>query len=198
MSSNEPSQAPDSWKPVLLRALIAAGYGALTIFWQEPDTRIMAVTGALYLAGTGAAIFWLQAVVARHEAVMTAGPPKLVRPLQLTALLLLAAGLGVLFQGPGGFAVVAAMGLGAAGVLELYLGIRRRAMLISRDWRITGVVNIGAGLVLACLPAFTAAEPHAIMGVLGGSAIIVAVVLILAALSLYSEAPLRPVHRARP
>lgn len=193
MIDDEQAQLPSwIWKPVLLRALIAAGYGILTIFWQEPGPVTMAVTGGLYLVGTGAAVYWLQAgfAIERDRAGRLHFGTS-TRLLLATALLLAATGAVLLFQTPAGSAIAAAVGLIAAGVLELYLGLRYRSIALSRDWVITGVVNIGAGMILAALPALTSVQPHAVMGVLGGSAIIVAVVLILAALSLRHDASVR-------
>jgi hypothetical protein len=43
------------WKPVLVRAAVALGFGALTVFWASPSQAGMGWAGGLYLLATGGA-----------------------------------------------------------------------------------------------------------------------------------------------
>ncbi|GAB3528295.1 hypothetical protein GCM10027402_29910 [Arthrobacter monumenti] len=176
------------WKPLLLRALIAAVFGALTIFWQEPSALVMGISGAFYLIGTGVAIHWLREKL--RSAREIPDNPLTLRLLRFSAGVLLGGGVAtVTFTTPEIFSIVVTVALLLAGAVEIFLGLKhRRTTEIGRDWLITGVVNAATALILPALPLFAPLEPHALLGVLGGSAIITAVVLLLAALGYRHEA----------
>lgn len=184
------------WQPLLVRALVAAAFGALTIFWQEPSGRVMALSGAFYLLGTGAATHWLRERLRGKDPT-----PDSVLTLRLllfsTAVLFVGGVLTVTLTTPELFAISAAAALLIAGAVEIFLGLRhRRSSVIGRDWLITGVVNAATALVLLALPLLAPREPHSVLGVLGGSAIITAVVLLLAALGYRHDARTVPPVRA--
>lgn len=167
------------WKPVLARAAAAGALGLLSIFWRDPSIPVMSTAGGLYLLATGASL-WL---LTRSGSL----------PADARQLLLIAAGayavggaLAVVLQAPLFFALVAGSALLAGGVVETILGVRhRRRHPLATDWLITGPVSLGTAVLL---PLFIELEAHALLGVLGGSAIIVAVVLLLAALSYRHDA----------
>ena len=48
----------DLWKPVLLRAIAALGFGAVTIFWATPSVEVMAWAGGIYALATGVVMLW--------------------------------------------------------------------------------------------------------------------------------------------
>ncbi|WP_155852695.1 DUF308 domain-containing protein [Arthrobacter sp. H14] len=183
------------WKPLLLRALIAAVFGALTIFWQEPSALVMGGSGAFYLIGTGVAMYWLRDRL--RQSAGSSGDALTLNLLRSAGIALAVGGvLIVIFPTPEIFSIVVTIALLPAGAVEIFLGLRhRRTTVIGRDWLITGVVNAATGLILPAVPLFAVLEPHALLGVLGGSAIITAVVLLLAALGYRHEAQsARPVH----
>lgn len=156
------------WAPILIRSAVAAAYGALTVFWQEPDDAVLTVAGGLFLLLTGAAM----AVTA-----VSAGQRRPLKPLLLVeAAVYAAAALTVLLVGTtGAFCLAAAAALIIAGALELALWRRFRTdFLPARDWLITGGVSVGSGILL---PVFLELGAHAQLGVSGGGAIIVAVIL---------------------
>lgn len=177
------------WQPLLLRALIAAVFGAFTIFWQQPTATIMAMSTGFYLVGSAASVYLLRARLRSPEAGAKSG--KLTqRLLRLTGVALAVGGLlDVMFQTPGAYMPLVGATLLVAGVVEIVLGLRhRRGGGIGRDWLITGTVNAATALLLVLLPLFAPPEPHAMLGVVGGSAIIIAVLLVLAALGYRHDA----------
>jgi uncharacterized membrane protein HdeD (DUF308 family) len=177
------------WQPLLLRALIAAVFGAFTIFWQEPGPIAMAVSTGLYLVGSAAAVYLLRNKLRGTQA--GAKSERLTQGLLRVTGLVLAVGglLSVMFRTPGAYMPLIGATLLLAGVVEIVLGLRhRRDGGLGRDWLITGAVNAATALLLVLLPLFAPPEPHALLGVVGGSAIITAVLLILAGLGYRHDA----------
>ncbi|UNK46114.1 hypothetical protein [Arthrobacter sulfonylureivorans] len=199
------TQAAAFWQPVLIRALVAAAFGAITIFWQEPGRTVMAVAGGLFLLLSGGAVWLLarQPAAAAHRQLL----------LLQAAVLAVTGVLACVFQTVPMFTVLATAALLVSGGAELMLGWSNRppgaakgrpaagagpaaapgstsgadgaGSVLARDWLITGAVSVGFGIAL---PFFSYLGPHALLGVLGGAAIITAVVLLIAALSLRHDA----------
>lgn len=171
----------DLWKPVLLRAMVALVFGAVTIFWAAPSVEVMAWAGGIYLLATGVLVLW---GVPKTGFGREGGPGKL-----FSAAGLILAGTGVallLLHGDLLFGVIAALGLGLAGVIELLCGLRnRRSHVLARDWLASGVIGIGTG---AAIPFFIGLGAHALLGVAGGGAIIAGVLWVLSALTLRHDA----------
>jgi len=175
------------WIPILLRSVIAAVYGALTIFWQEPTLPVLAAAGGIYLVLTGVSV-WRMAALARASQV-----PAVPAALLAAAAIYAAAGVIVaVFQSNEVFAYVAAAALLIGGAIELVFWYRARKLFVpARDWLITGVVGIGAGVLL---PVFLAlpegSQVQALLGVSGGAAVITAVILAISGLGLRHDASL--------
>ncbi|MEV7648266.1 hypothetical protein [Arthrobacter sp. NPDC089319] len=200
------TQAAAYWQPVLIRALVAAAFGAITIFWQEPGRTVMAVAGGLFLLLSGGAVWLLarQPAAAAHRQLL----------LLQAAVLAVTGVFACVFQTVPMFTVLATAALLVSGGAELMLGWSNRpsgadaqgraaagtgpaaapgstagadgaGSVLARDWLITGAVSVGFGIAL---PFFSYLGPHALLGVLGGAAIITAVVLLIAALSLRHDA----------
>ena len=166
---------------MLLRAVLALVFGAVTVFWAAPPVAAMGWTGGLYLLATGLVLMW---------SVKKTGLPHGHR----TAKVLAAAGAVLTGTGaavgllPGNlvFGVIGALGLGLAGAAELYLGTAtRRRSVLARDWIASGVIGLGTA---AALPFFIDLGPHALLGVAGGGAIISGVLWTLAGLTLRHDA----------
>ena len=173
--------AADLWKPVLVRAAVALGFGAVTVFWAAPSTAGMGWAGGIYLLATGVALLWsvnktgLRAGSGSSKVLSAAG----------AVLTGTGAALG-LMSGNLLFGVLAALGLGLAGAAELYLGITSRGRsVLARDWIASGVVGVGTACLL---PFFIDLGPHALLGVAGGGAIISGVLWMLAGLTLRHDA----------
>lgn len=172
---------PNLWKPVLLRSVAALAFGAVTIFWPSPSVELMGWAGGLYLLATGLLIL---------RGIPTAGFPTQSGPGKLLSgagSVLAGAGFAVVFlHGDLLFAVIAAIGLGIAGALELACGLRSRGRhVLARDWIASGAIGLGTA---AALPFFTGLGAHALLGVTGGGAILSGVLWILAGLTLRHDA----------
>jgi hypothetical protein len=166
---------------VLLRALSALVFGAVTVFWAAPSEEGMGIAGGLYLLATGAVLFW---------GIPLAGLRREVSPgrnMSAAASILTGAGVTLMvLHGSLVFAVIAALGIGLLGAAELYFGLRFRGRhVLARDWLASGVIGLGTA---AALPFFVPLGPHALLGVAGGGAIISGVLWILAGLSLRHDA----------
>lgn len=171
----------DLWKPVLLRALAALVFGAVTVFWAGPSVQVMGISGGLYLLATGLLLLW---------GIPKTGYPRVGMPgkiLSAAGAALTGAGAAlVLLHGDSVFGVVAALGLGLAGAAELYCGIRYRGRhVLARDWLASGIIGLGTA---AILPFFISLGAHALLGVAGGGAIISGVLWVLSGLTLRHDA----------
>lgn len=172
---------PDLWKPVLFRSAAALAFGAVTIFWPSPSVELMGWAGGLYLLATGLIV--LRGIPATGFPTQS-GPGKL---LSAAGSVLAGAGFAVvLLHGDLLFAVIAALGLGAAGALELACGLTSRGRhVLARDWIASGAIGLGTA---AALPFVTGLGAHALLGVTGGGAILSGVLWILAGLTLRHDA----------
>jgi uncharacterized membrane protein HdeD (DUF308 family) len=172
---------PDLWKPVLLRSAAALVFGAVTIFWPAPSVEVMGWAGGLYLLATGAVTLWGAPATGF---LRQSRPGKL---LSAAGSVLTGAGFAlVLLHSDLLFGVIAALGLGAAGVLELWCGVsNRRRHVLSRDWIASGVIGLGTAIAL---PFFIGLGAHALLGVAGGGAIISGVLWVLSGLTLRHDA----------
>ncbi|WP_341394492.1 hypothetical protein [Arthrobacter sp. G119Y2] len=160
------------WVPILLRSAAAAAFGILTVFWQSPGVNVLSFAGGLYLLFTAAAV-WRMAVLAGIRAQAR------VRTLQLLeAGVYAVAGLAVLaLRSVEAFCAAAGAALLVGGAVELFLWAKARsAFLPARDWLITGAVSLGTAAILVAVQVMGLGA-HAMLGVSGGSAIIIAVVL---------------------
>ncbi|MDR6793592.1 uncharacterized membrane protein HdeD (DUF308 family) [Pseudarthrobacter oxydans] len=172
---------PGLWQPVLLRSAAALVFGALTIFWAAPSIEVMGWAGGLYLLATGVLLL---------RTVPAAGLPQGAAPgKMLAAAGAVMAGAGfslVLMHGDLLFGVVAAVGLGLAGALELAIGLTLRGRhVLARDWITSGIIGLGTA---ALLPFFIGLGAHALLGVAGGGAIISGVLWVLSGLTLRHDA----------
>lgn len=171
-----PAPAPDLWKPVLWRAVVALAFGALTVFWASPSVAVMGWAGGLYLLFSGLVLLW----AAKKTGLTSEGVPG--RLLAAGPSIMTGAAVALLFL-PSDlmFGVFAAVALGAVGLAESYLGLRCRRHVLGRDWLISGVVGLGTA---AALPFFVPLGAHALLGVAGGGAILAGVLWILSGLTL--------------
>lgn len=175
-----PVHASDLWKPVLLRALTALMFGAVTVFWAAPGVSGMGWSGGIYLLLTGLALMWCT----RTGGAGDQGPGRF---LMFSAFFMAVYGLILPFLVTDSiFGVFAAFALGLVGLAELYCAITMRGRhVLARDWIASGVIGVGTAVVL---PFFIGLGAHALLGVAGGGAIISGVLWTLAALTLRHDA----------
>ncbi len=141
----------------------------------------MGWAGGLYLLATGVVTLWGTPATGFPR---ESAPGKL---LSAAGSVLTGAGFAlVLLHGDLLFAVVAALGLGAAGAFELWCGLRHRGRhVLARDWIASGIIGLGTAVVL---PFFISLGAHALLGVAGGGAIISGVMWVLSGLTLRHDA----------
>lgn len=167
--------------PVLLRAVTALAFGAVTIFWATPSVEVMAWAGGIYALATGVLMLWgMPRAGFRRDSM----PAKL---LSAAGSILTGCGAALLLlHGDLLFGVIAALGLGVAGVIELLCGLRNRGShVLARDWIASGIIGVGTA---AALPFFISLGAHALLGVAGGGAIISGVLWMLSGLTLRHDA----------
>ncbi|MBP2412648.1 uncharacterized membrane protein HdeD (DUF308 family) [Arthrobacter stackebrandtii] len=180
-ASTSASGSRPVWQPVLLRALVTLAFGLTTVFWGNPGTVGLCVSVALYFLALAASHYWVLRTLdlprgdSRRMAI--AGAVGLLSVSAVVAAVSLSA-------------VVTAWLAGAAlavmGAAELFAGMRKRTAGGGRpplrgDWIISGALGLGTGLLL---PFFAAAGPHAILGVMGGGAMMTGALWTLSALTL--------------
>lgn len=167
------------WGPMLVRSLVAAVYGVLTIFWQDPTEPVLAYAGGAFLLLTGAALIPMLSAARGHGTV---------RPLLLAeaAVYVLAGAATLILSSAEVFRVTAAAALILGGAVELFLWVKqRRAFLPARDWLITGAASLVSGLLV---PVVYPLGVRALLGVTGGAAIIIAVIVAISALGARHDA----------
>lgn len=152
---------------MLIRAAVALVFGAVTIFWAEPSVHVLAWAVGLYLLATAAAVWMSRALPVAVPVIVALG------------------GIGALVtQSDQGVALSAMLALLVLGILEFVHGLRKRDV-VARDWLVSGIVSVGAAVLL---PFFTSLGAHALLGVAGGGAIIAGVLWILSGLTLRHDA----------
>ncbi|HJW01347.1 MAG TPA: hypothetical protein VJ617_19835 [Arthrobacter sp.] len=180
-TANGTDPLEDLWVPVLLRALAALIFGAVTIFWATPSLEVLAWAGGTYALATGVLVLWGIPKTGFRRDTASA------KLLWGAGSILTGAGVALLLlHGDLLFGVIAALGLGFAGVIELVCGLRNRGSHpLARDWIASGAIGLGTA---AALPFFISLGAHALLGVAGGGAIIAGVLWVLSALTLRHDA----------
>lgn len=170
------------WRPVLLRALVTLAFGLTTVFWAAPGPLGLSLTlGAYFLASAAT-----QYAVVRTLALPAGDNRRFV--LQGAAGILAVGGVVVAISANTAMAAwLGGVALAFLGASELIAGLRKPAagtekkLVLTSDWRISGVVGLGTGILL---PFYATAGPHALMGVAGGGALMTGALWMLSALTL--------------
>lgn len=166
-----PAQAQDVVRPVLLRGGTALIYALISIFWIGADTKVLAYSTAAFLVLTG--VFMWQYVT------VDSAPEKSRGAYALGAGLMLIAGIATLFVStPMWVGFMAAFGFLAGGIAELYVFITlRRQFPPFRNQLVTGVVSLV--IAVAAVVGYQM-DAHAMFGIIGGGAIVLAVFSLIA------------------
>ncbi|WP_369045920.1 hypothetical protein [Sinomonas sp. P10A9] len=178
--------------PVLLRGAIALVFGAVTVFWGTPTAFGGAWCLAAYFVGLAVARTWL--LRRQGRAADSAARPSGSARVVASAAYGVAAAVGLGLAAAPDTVVIgigAAIAFAATGLADLASGLAfrvagQRRSPLARDEVITGVVHLGAAILL---PFFGALGAHALLGVAGGAAIITGVLLVIAGLSLRHDSP---------
>ncbi|WMY78682.1 hypothetical protein [Citricoccus sp. I39-566] len=156
------------WKPILVRALIAVIFGLTTVFLQEPGLGVLKYGLAAYFVFSGSGLW----EYLRRDPV----PERMRGPLSIAAAVLMLGAIALLFAGSVFVAgIIAAAALIGSGAAELVAWAQhRKAFVPARDQLYTGLVGAlsGVGLLL-----FLNLDAHGLLGIVGGGAIVIAVVL---------------------
>src|SRR5690625_1661356 len=156
------------YRPVLIRAGVAALFGIATFFIQEPSDAVVNYGSAIFFLFSGSAMW----EYLRRDPL----PDGLRCPLSLVAagwmlaaITLVGVQLGDLSRTVTRIAIAA--GLGLSGVAELWAWTWRKTFAPARDHLITGIT----GIVIAALLIGLDVDYHRIFGITGTYAIIVGV-----------------------
>lgn len=168
------------FKPVLIRAGVALIFGLTTVFVQNPGLTWMKVAFALYLVFSGSALW----EYLRRDPV----PVGMRSPLSLAAAAwMLGTVVLVIMGSPAAVGIVVGLVLLAGGAAELTAWARfRREFIPARDQLWTGLVGAlsGLGVLVGAVQGF---GPHALLGIAGGGAIIVGVLMLISGLGFHHE-----------
>lgn len=168
------------FKPVLIRAGVALIFGLTTVFVQNPGLTWMKVAFALYLVFSGSALW----EYLRRDPV----PVGMRSPLSLAAAAwMLGTVVLVIMGSPAAVGIVVGLALLAGGAAELTAWARfRREFIPARDQLWTGLVGAlsGLGVLVGAVEGF---GPHALLGIAGGGAIIVGVLMLISGLGFHHE-----------
>lgn len=171
--------------PTLVRALLTLAFAAGTIFVTAPSLGFSIWLLGLWMAAVGACVLWTDARAREHESLELRSLASVPRS---TGIMWILGGIAVVMI-PGTapvLALIASLVLFLVGLPEGWLGTSRRSQHpLARDWQIVGLVNAVAAIGVLLVAGL---GPHAILGVVGGAAIISGVLLLLGALSLRHDA----------
>lgn len=188
MSTDNPSSAqPEAlWLPVLGRGVLAAVFALLPVFFTDLDAGFMGLWAGAFWVLFGFSALPILRQFAGQSAASSAKKGAKNGATGILAILvaapMLVAGVVIALSGDvRTFAIAGAISLIISGASEAILGwLNRGTFVLARDWMITGTVTALAGVLLPFVQQF---GPRGLLGVSGGAMTIVAVVLILAALT---------------
>ncbi|OMH34243.1 hypothetical protein [Tersicoccus sp. Bi-70] len=172
-SAHAPRFLGRAWQLLLVRGLVCAVFGLITAFWATPDDTAMRLMIAFYMLALGV-VNWRISVAVRDRRVLSYALTIAI----FGVIVLIAPSRAML-------ALVAALGFTLFGLMEATVcWMSRRTHPVVRDGVIIGAAMAGSGTIL---PLVQDLGPHGMLGVLGGGAIICAVVMLIGALTVRHE-----------
>jgi hypothetical protein len=182
--SYEPAALRGLVAPTLVRALLTLAFAACTIFVTDPSLGFSIWLLGLWMAAVGACVLWGDLRSRDHESLDLGGLATVPRS---TGIMWVLGGIAVVMIPSTAemLALVASVVLFLVGLPEGWLGTSRRGLHpLAKDWQIVGLVTAAAAIGVLLVAGL---GPHAILGVVGGAAIISGVLLLLAGLTLRHE-----------
>lgn len=182
--SYEPAALRGLVAPTLVRALLTLAFAACTIFVTDPSLGFSIWLLGLWTAAVGACVLWGGLRSRDHESLDLGGLATVPRS---TGIMWVLGGIAVVMIPSTAemLALVASVVLFLVGLPEGWLGTSRRGLHpLAKDWQIVGLVTAAAAIGVLLVAGL---GPHAILGVVGGAAIISGVLLLLAGLTLRHE-----------
>lgn len=179
--SPEPAALRGLVAPTLVRALLTLVFAACTIFVTDPSLGFSIWLLGLWMAAVGACVLWSDLRSREHESLDLGGLASVPRS---TGIMWVLGGIAVVMipSSADMLALVASVVLFLVGLPEGWLGTSRRGLHpLAKDWQIVGLVTAAAAIGVLLVAGL---GPHAILGVVGGAAIISGVLLLLAGLTL--------------
>ncbi|MEH0108769.1 hypothetical protein V6N00_03440 [Tersicoccus sp. MR15.9] len=173
-SVHGPRHLSRAWPLLLVRGVVCAAFGLTTAFWATPGDTAMRLMIAAYMLLLGV-VNWRLSVTVQDRRVLS-----YALTIAIFGLIVLVAPSRAML------ALVAALGFTLFGLMEATVAwMSRRAHPVVRDGAIIGVAMAGSGIIL---PLVQDLGPHGMLGVLGGGAIISAVIMLIGALTVRHEA----------
>lgn len=173
------------WQPILFRSMITLLFGIITVFFGAPETLGLCLNLGWYFLLLAVAQFWFVRRLSLPQ-------DDLRRRVLLAAAALLAVSGVVIFIliNTTVAAWLGALALVVLGASEIFAALYERKSdeaksTLRSDWLISGVLSVGAGLLL---PFFVGAGPHALLGVSGGAALMTGALWLLSALTVRHDA----------
>lgn len=163
--------------PAFLSAALYLAFGLSTVFVQEPSfTLVNFLTGGFLLMLGVAQAFTAQKIRPFESTIS--------QSLNSMALVLAGAAILLLIVSPStfGFILIVSLALGLTSILKILLGMRaKNSLAIAKDWQLEGLIMT---LAAAALVIIGEIGEKALLGTLGGGAIISGVFLIIGAFTL--------------
>ncbi|WP_144790214.1 DUF308 domain-containing protein [Kocuria palustris] len=183
--SHDPAALRSLVAPTLVRALVTLAFAAGTIFVTAPGLGLSIWLLGLWMAAVGVCVLWTDLRAREHPSLDLGTLASVPRS---TGVMWILGGIAVVMipETAAVLALVASVVLFLAGLPEGWVGTSRRSQHpLARDWQIAGLVTAAAAIGVLLVAGL---GPHAILGVVGGAAIISGVLLLLGALSLRHDA----------
>ncbi|GAA2026890.1 hypothetical protein GCM10009720_03210 [Yaniella flava] len=157
------------YRPVLIRAGVAALFGIATFLFQEPSDAVVNYGSAIFFLFSGSAMW----EYLRRDPV----PEGMRSPLSLIAAIWMLTALTLVGLQLGDVSatvtwITIAAGLGVGGIAEVWAWTWRKSFAPARDHLIAGIVGI---ITAGLLAAMQDLDYHRIFGIAGTYALVVAV-----------------------
>lgn len=173
--------------PALATALVYLVFGLITVFWQQPHLHGVTIACGVFMLALGLANAFFATRVKFDDVPAAQSLNSIAMMLGGAAVLLVLLSGNTFF-----FTLITAVALGIASVLKLVLGMRTKEKLaIGKDWQLEGLIMT---ITAVALVVTSGIGDKAMLGTIGGGAIITGVFLLLGALALGADEKKNAAH----